>query len=554
MSVDLAANVAGGIGLFLLGMMLMTDGLKLAAGRALRHILREWTRTPVRSLLSGVLITSLVQSSSAVTVAIIGFVNAGLLGLLETVYVVFGSNIGSTMTSWLVALVGFKVDVKVMALPLIAAGMALRLTAGTTRRGSLGIAFAGFGLFFLGIDVLKETFTGLERDIDLRAWHHDGPVGMLIFVGIGFVLTLLMQSSAAAMVITLTAAAGGMITLTAAAAVVIGANVGTTSTAALSVIGATSNAKRTAAAHVLFNLLTGAVALVLVAPLLSLIATASGWLGVNADVVITLALFHTVFNLLGVVLLWPFVPRLSRFLETRFRSVDEDLGRPRFLDRNVVTTPALAVDALTNELSRIGEFGRTMAKEVLSSETLPDEHVAGDRQVIGRLADSVRQFTVQVQRSDLPADLVETIPNAIRVARYFEEAAEAAVVVANAQHQLSEVTEPALAEQMAHFRGECVALIGCSDPAQPGYSASDCRQRLEELERHYQDLKAALLRAGAREQIQVRQMVAQLDQYSAIRRLVEQVEKGAEYTVALMDLAARYREPPAAEPQATEGG
>ena len=162
---SMAGSFIGGIGLFLLGMMMMTDGLKMAAGDALKHILSEWTRTPLRGFLSGVLITSLVQSSGAVTVAVIGFVNAGLLDILQTVYVIYGTNIGTTMTSWLVAIVGVKLHVQALALPMIGLGMFLRVISGSTRRGALGDALAGFGLFFLGIAILKNTFEDIGGNI-----------------------------------------------------------------------------------------------------------------------------------------------------------------------------------------------------------------------------------------------------------------------------------------------------------------------------------------------------------------------------------------------------
>lgn len=199
MGFALAGSFIGGIGLFLLGMRLMTDGLRLAAGSALRRMLGQWIRTPMRGLLSGALITSLVQSSSAITVATIGFVNAGLLTLRQSVGVIYGSNIGTTMTSWLVALIGFDVDVKALALPLIGTGVMMRLTGAHRRYGALGEALTGFGLFFLGIDVLKVAFSNVGAEVPLQHFANGGMGGAALFVGIGFVLTLLMQSSSAAM-------------------------------------------------------------------------------------------------------------------------------------------------------------------------------------------------------------------------------------------------------------------------------------------------------------------------------------------------------------------
>lgn len=188
--------MAGGVGLFLLGMGLMTDGLRLAAGSALARILAKSTQTRWRGLGSGMLVTAMVQSSSAVTVATIGFVNAGLLQFRQGVWVLLGANVGTTMTAWLVALVGLQFKVEALALPLIGVGMLLRLTGEGSRRGAVGMALAGFGVLFLGIDMLKDTFFGLSDVVQLPGG--SGALEVLTLVGIGVMLTVLMQSSSAA--------------------------------------------------------------------------------------------------------------------------------------------------------------------------------------------------------------------------------------------------------------------------------------------------------------------------------------------------------------------
>ncbi|TXK60731.1 Na/Pi cotransporter family protein [Alkalisalibacterium limincola] len=285
-------NFAGGIGLFLLGMRLMSDGLKVAAGPALRGLLATATRSSWRGVGSGVLITSLVQSSSAVIFATIGFVNAGLLNLGQAVWVIFGANVGTTLTSWIVALVGFNIDLQALAMPAIAAGMGLWIL-GKGRRSALGQALVGFGIFFLGLDVLKDSFAGLGDTFEIDGWVRDGAVGIAVFALVGAVLTVLMQSSSATLAVTLTAAAGGVLPLTAAAAMVIGAKVGTTSTALFAVFGATPAAKRAAASHVAFNLVTALVAL----PALPWILAGSQWLadalGFASQPATILAVFHT---------------------------------------------------------------------------------------------------------------------------------------------------------------------------------------------------------------------------------------------------------------------
>lgn len=537
---NMAGSFAGGIGLFLLGMKLMTDGLKVAAGMALRHILAQWTRTPMRGFLSGILITSLVQSSSAVTVAVIGFVNAGLLSLLQTIYVIYGTNIGTTMTSWLVALVGFKLDVLALALPLIGLGMGVRVFSGASRRGALGEAIAGFGLFFLGIGILKDTFIGVGSGLSLQDYPVAG-MGLLLFTGIGFLLTLMMQSSSAALAVTLTAAAGGLIPIGAAAAVVIGANVGTTSTAALAVLGATANAQRVAAAHVMFNLLTGLVALLLLSPLLSFVGMLRGMLGLGDSITTSLALFHTLFNILGVLMLWFVTPRLVQWLERRLRGAEVDVGRPVYLDKNVVGTPALALNALVMELQRMGNFASKMLSDAFSTERHTGAQLHKDRAVMERLVEAVNEFSLTLQRANLPLEIVESLPIALRVSRYYNEVANVALNMAVEQETLPYIEDPLLQEVLGQFRSECVALLVLANPLSESFSAEEAQQALEGLEEHYAKLKAELLHAGAQERIRLKFMVAQLDIYSGARRAMEQVVKGAGYLRGLMELSRSYQ-------------
>lgn len=335
----------GGIGLFLLGMWLITEGLRLAAGPSLESLLASWTSNKRRGLLAGTFLTALLQSSSVVTVAVIGFVNAGLISFQRAVWVIFGSNLGTTLTAWLVALVGFKLKIDAFALPIIGLGALMRVFSPSDRYRSFGMAMAGFGILFLGIETLSGGFSSLSEKVSLDDDRHN----VVIMVVIGAMLTTLMMSSSAALAVVLTALAGGLLGFADAAAVVIGANIGTTTTALLATIGATSNAKRLAIAHVLFNLLTGAVALILLGPLLVLVLWIGEVSGSGNEPVTMLALFHTLFNLLGIVLMWPLEPLLSRFLLTRFVVAEEQSVKPRFLDQNLASVPDAVPMALCRE-------------------------------------------------------------------------------------------------------------------------------------------------------------------------------------------------------------
>jgi phosphate:Na+ symporter len=521
-------SFAGGIGLFLLGMKLMTDGLKVAAGDALREILAGWTATPLRGLLSGVLITAMVQSSSAVIFATIGFVNAGLLSLIQAVGVIYGSNLGTTITSWLVALIGFKVDLQLLSLPAIALGMLLR-TSGGIRRAALGEALAGFGVFFMGIDVLKDSFSGLEQQLPFDALGERGYLGLLLFVLLGILMTVAMQSSSAALAVTLTAAAGGVISLQAAAAVVIGANVGTTSTAAFAVIGATPAAKRAALAHVLFNLVTAVVAFHTLPLLLWLVHGISQLLGLAAAPATSLAIFHTLTKTVGVLILWPATPMLVRFLGARFRTAEEDESRPRHLDGNIISTPTLALDALYMETLRIGTLARRAAKDALNTETAPSQRLEQDRRAVDQLVLAVGEFTNQVQNADLPKSFSAVFPNMLRVTQYYGDITERATGIAAMQGRLTPITDRQLADHLARFKGAAVELLDCTNVERENFVAGACAELLHQRQIEYQELKSHLLRAGSEGHLSIRQMVARLDEISAIRRMLDQAVKAVPY-------------------------
>jgi len=528
-SLALIGGLAGGVGLFLLGMGLMTDGLKLAAGPALERILAGSTKTRLRGLASGILVTALVQSSSAVTVATIGFVNAGLLNLSQAVWVLFGANVGTTMTGWLVALVGLKFKIEALALPLIGVGMILRLSGEGARRGALGTALAGFGVLFLGIDMLKETFSGLSTDFKLPAG--DGVSDIVLQVGIGILLTVLMQSSSAALVIALTAAQGGLLTTQGAAAVVIGANIGTTVTALIAAIGATPNARRAAAAHIIFNLLTGVVALLLLPWLIGFLSVLREWLGLDEAPAAKLALFHTVFNVLGVVLIWPVAARMTAFLEARFKSAEDDEARPHHLDKTVLAVPALALDALDREVRRLGSIALNTVRAAVEAPEGPA--LARHKLVVARLNLAIADFVTQLHGTGMSAGNARRLPEILRVARYYETATELAV---EASAAMGEIAGGESSPETTAFTDTALELLTCSDPA--GTVAGVEREAAaDEMESTYQALKAYLLAAGAQGLLPVAAMDASLRAASALRRALEQAVKAARLLAATTEVA-----------------
>lgn len=514
----LLAHLAGGLGLFLLGMTMMTEGLKLGAGSALERILSGATRTRWRALGSGVLVTALVQSSSAVTVAAIGFVNAGLLGLSGALWVLFGANVGTTTTGWVVALLGLKFEIQVLALPLIGLGVLLRLSSARQLRVALGSTLAGFGLLFLGIALLQESFTGLAETV--RVPQGEGVAELIAQVGIGALMTVLMQSSSASMTIALTAAQGGIISLPGAAAIVVGANLGTTVTASLAAIGATPNARRAAAAHVIFNALTGVVALSMLPWMIGAITASWRALGLPADPAMNLALFHTSFNLLGVILMWPLSDSLTRWLRARFRAREEDEGSPQFLDDTVLPVPALAVDALDQETRRIGAVSRRLLRAALTS--VEPQQRSEDQAIVHRLASVAAKFVERMNRSAMSAASSAQLADVLRTLRYHEACAEQAVLAAELDNRPLAGTDVQTAAAL--FASVSVAMIDGIDAG----SVTDLPDQLKRIDHSYGLLKARLLAAGAGGILRLAAMEESLRRYSALRRALQQAAKATQ--------------------------
>lgn len=338
--------VFGGIGLFLLGMMLVTDGLKVAAGEKLRRIISRFTGGNLSAISSGAVITAILQSSSATTLATIGFVSAGLLTFRQAIGVVFGSNLGTTSTSWIVTLIGLKVDLSIIALPLVGIGILIKIFSGD-KYSAIGFTLAGFGLVFVGIDTLQAGMKELAQQIDLSVFSGDSFLNLFVLVIMGVVMTVVMQSSSAAIATTLVALNSGAISLEQSVALVIGQNVGTTVTAALAAIGSTIAAKRTALVHVLFNVGTGILAFFIIPIVIVIVKLLDETTGLK-DPVVTLAMFHTCFNLLGLLLFTPFIDRLAAFV---IRLLPEKgLVLTRYLDPTVAKIPSVAIEAARRAL------------------------------------------------------------------------------------------------------------------------------------------------------------------------------------------------------------
>lgn len=377
-----ALQLLGALGMFLYGMNLMSAGLQKAAGSKMRSFLTAMTSSPFKGVLTGLGITTVIQSSSATTVMTVGFVNAGLLTLAQSVGVIMGANIGTTVTAWLVAWLGFKADISIFAVPLMAVGFILSLSKRDKRR-HISELIIGFSLLFLGLSLMKESVPDLRETPEVLAfiqdWTSFGFGSVLIFLIFGTVLTLVLQSSSATMALTLIMVNMGWIPFEMGAAMVLGENIGTTITANIAAAVGNANARRAAMAHTLFNLFGVCWALALFRPFLTLVGTTITWFGLpnpmdiehSATIAMTadesmatlygVSMLHTLFNLFNTAILIWFVPVIVKIVSKTIKdkkSDDEDNVKLKFIDAGPLSTAELAVGQARNEVIHFAEISR----------------------------------------------------------------------------------------------------------------------------------------------------------------------------------------------------
>lgn len=348
-------SILGGVGLFLLGMTVMTEGLKALAGSSLRTVLGKAAATPLSGAFWGAIVTLLVQSSSATTMTTIGLVSAGLLTFPQGLGLVFGANVGTTGTGWLVALIGVRVSLSSYALPMIFVGALVKLL-GRGRISAAGAAIAGFALVLFGLTTLQQGMGGLAEQLhpsNLPAvlgapgvgWV-SGSLGLLTLVVVGLVMTAVMQSSTAAIAVTLSAFYAGAVGLDQGCALIIGQNIGTATSSAMAAIGASTTARRLAVAYVLFKVIAALIALALFPITIPLIIRASS----TVDGVTLLAAYHTAYNVIGVLVLMPMIDWFTRFVERLLP--DRTSPLTRCLDPAALANTVVAAEAVRRTVGR----------------------------------------------------------------------------------------------------------------------------------------------------------------------------------------------------------
>ena len=388
----------GAMGMFLYGMNLMSSGLQKAAGDRLRGFLSAMTSNPFKRVMTGVGITALIQSSSATTVMVVSFVNAGLLTLVQAIGVIMGANIGTTITAWMVSLLGFKADISILAVPLMLLGF-LFSNSKKNQHKNIGELIVGFSLLFLGLSFMKESVPDLKQTPEVlefvKQWSGYGFWSVLIFLGIGTVLTLILQSSSATMAITLIMLSMGWIPFPMACAMVLGENIGTTITANIAASVGNPSAKRAALSHTIFNVFGVIWALILFRPFLSLVGkiiellgfpnpAAAGFSVTEPDgatgtaALYGLSMLHTLFNLINTIILVWFTGLIAKIVTKLVKEPENKEEKPyrlKYINAGPLATPELATEQAIKEIihfARISRNGLGYARAAIN-ETEPDK-------------------------------------------------------------------------------------------------------------------------------------------------------------------------------------
>lgn len=453
-------KLLAGLGIFIFGMFLLEESIQKISGRAFKKLIRRYTTGRFKSILSGFFVTSILQSSSAVSLMILAFVGAGIMSMQNAIGVIIGSNLGTTATAWIVATVGFKMNIESFALPLIGAGgLGIIFLGQSERYSNISKLLVGFGFLFMGLDYMKTSVEVFAQQFDLSTLPD---YGILVYLGMGIVLTALMQSSSATMAIVLTTLNAGIISFDHAAGVVIGANVGTTVTILLGAIGGAQIKKRVAYSHFVFNVTTGILALLLL-PVLSFFVFQCIDIGKNA--VIGLALFHTFFNLLGVIVFFPFIQTTARLLTRIFPDRKTELTL--YINNTMTEVAEAGVTALRKEALHLVEnvlrhnlgilnidtklvFSDFSLHEKDKSVPLPSQ--MSDYENLKRLQAEISTFAAGIQRHELVEAESLTLNRYLHAARLAIHSAKSLKDVKHNFDDFESSENEFLNDQYVHFR------------------------------------------------------------------------------------------------------
>ncbi len=401
-SFDNIQTIVAGIAIFIVGMFFMEEGFKNFAGGTMQNILRNWTNSTPKAITTGFIATTAVQSSSLLSLIIISFLSAGILTLNQAIGVVFGSNIGSTTTAWIVSLLGVKIDIAHYAMMIIVFGVASKFVKGKTAQG-IGDALLGIGFVFLGIDLMKDGFDSMKNGINLAEYHINGILGIITYVIVGIIITIVIQSSAATMTLVIVAISSNQIAYIDGVALAIGANIGTTITAVIGAISSNADGKKLALVHFTFNVVTAIIVVILIQPMVALIDLIAPLVGIaTTDLAMKLSLFHTVFNITGVLILSPFIPFFVKILEDTFIDPKLKSGEPKFLNMQSIETSVTSITAIKKESEHLYHnsleiivHGLSLHRKDVFSEKAIKQIIAESQKPVDIDIDQMYQVTVK---------------------------------------------------------------------------------------------------------------------------------------------------------------
>ncbi|HBX51094.1 MAG: Na/Pi cotransporter [Bacteroidetes bacterium RIFOXYA12_FULL_35_11] len=436
-------TLIGSLALFLFGMKLMSEAMQKVAGNNLRKILSAMTSNRVFGVLTGLLITAIIQSSSATTVMVVSFVNAGLLSLTESIGVIMGANVGTTVTAWIISLVGFKVKISALALPLIGLGFPLIFS---TKRNlkSWGEVVLGFALLFIGLDLLKNAIPDIKSNPEiltfLKSYTNYGFLSVLIFVGIGTLLTVVIQSSSATMALTLVMCHNGWISYEMAVGMILGENIGTTITANIAALIANVSSKRAALAHTLFNVFGVIWVLALIKPIVNIIAGITESMEgespftSTAAIPIALSLFHTSFNISNVLIqIWfvKYIEKAVRFIIKKKRREDESFGL-KFLQTGMLSTSELSLLQAHKEVTEYGKKSQKMFNQVKKQFVETDikkrkkiaDKIAKNEEAMDEIEAEIANYLTKVSEGELSISGSRKIRTLLKISDNIESLAD----------------------------------------------------------------------------------------------------------------------------------
>ena len=423
----------GGLGLFLLGIIILTDGLRSLAGDAMRSALMRFTHSPLSGAVTGIVTTAILRSSSATTVAAVGFVSAGLITFSESLGIIFGANIGTTITGWIVVLLGFKLQIVNVMMVFVFLGALLRLFA-KGRLATFGYALAGFSVVFVGIAMMQQGMGVFSEIITPELLPPDTFLGRLKLVALGIIFTTITQSSSAGVAVALSALFAGAINFEQAAALVIGMDVGTTVTAALATIGQSIEARRTGFSHVIYNILSGVGAIFFITPFI-FITNNFFPTAISDNAEICLVAFHSSFNVIALIVILPFTHYFARLM---IRLIPErELSHTKILDTILLQQPTLALTAVQNSI-------HTEIIALLEHTNAILGHSKGRRADLGQLQDELNKTHSYIDLISLESEsgaqwerlvaMIHTLDHMQRLHERCEEEENRAKVLSSSKH------------------------------------------------------------------------------------------------------------------------